>query len=766
MTNKVFLPGETRAKPDFQNRRVVCFGHSYMAADPQNTVGYRYVEQMRVRLQASRFDNYAIGGRTMEAVYGIADLAWNHDRDAIVIMDAMLNTMRVEGTSAGAPPTNGANADATQMEKFRKDLTRFLDLVRDAYLVLCMEQPYLPQSDYDYFAAPPFNVPMSDAIIDTYNGVVAAEAAKRDNVFIVPLNSRGVRPTTMTIERHNTDAGMTFAAWQIDERLGILTAPPKLVGPIASPKDLPWLALYWADDPAWAHPANGAAVAQWDDGSGNGYHATQATAGNRPTFVLANANFNGHSTLHFNGAAVQGLVTPSWGTRYQPNTIVVICKTDTGATMNLIDGLDANHRHQMRKIGVQTRRIAANINRDATRTVTASVTTGSNRLLAAAGTFTPEDGDKSTNGTGLPGGATAIATYVNSGEMTLSVNATATSTGIYTLGFRDKNIPVMWTAIFNDDFSSFEINGDLKASGDVNNTTLVHALTGINIGRGSDASSPMFGDIAMIGVLPAKMSLEELYWLETWAAAYYALPIVPVVPPVIAPVDPPDIPGSLVGLPFHTSLFAGGSWAHPADGQAMDIWPDSSGNAHNATQLTPINKPIYQVSGLNGRQCVRFDDSKFMSTDLFAVVPQPYTFVVVGFNDDIGTGTFIDGGTGSQRGLIKQVGGALGTGYWRLYGGLILDSAPGTADYIPHLFVGVLNGAASYLEVDGARIFTGNAGTDPLQGLTIGAGYLGVGDFLTGGVGFAGLIASVITPADNTTLKAWVTSEYGIPMAV
>jgi hypothetical protein len=42
---------------------------------------------------------------------------------------------------------------------------------------------------------------------------------------------------------------------------------------------------------------DGAAVQQWNDQSGNGYHLIQATAGNRPTFQ--NAGLNGKQTVKF-----------------------------------------------------------------------------------------------------------------------------------------------------------------------------------------------------------------------------------------------------------------------------------------------------------------------------------------------------------------------------------------------------------------------------------------------------------------------------------
>jgi hypothetical protein len=58
----------------------------------------------------------------------------------------------------------------------------------------------------------------------------------------------------------------------------------------------PWHAAYWASDPAWTPPADGAAVTTWRDGSGNGrdmttsggplYRASSSVLGNKPAVDL------------------------------------------------------------------------------------------------------------------------------------------------------------------------------------------------------------------------------------------------------------------------------------------------------------------------------------------------------------------------------------------------------------------------------------------------------------------------------------------------
>ncbi len=57
----------------------------------------------------------------------------------------------------------------------------------------------------------------------------------------------------------------------------------------------------WFKADAIMDATNGAVLAVWPDASGNGYHATQATASRRPTFVTG--AINGHPVVHFTAAS-------------------------------------------------------------------------------------------------------------------------------------------------------------------------------------------------------------------------------------------------------------------------------------------------------------------------------------------------------------------------------------------------------------------------------------------------------------------------------
>ena len=70
--------------------------------------------------------------------------------------------------------------------------------------------------------------------------------------------------------------------------------------PAGGPSPFPlaaWYAAYWAADPLWSHPANGAVVTAWRDGSGNGRDMT-STVGS-PLYRSAYAGLNNQPAIEF-----------------------------------------------------------------------------------------------------------------------------------------------------------------------------------------------------------------------------------------------------------------------------------------------------------------------------------------------------------------------------------------------------------------------------------------------------------------------------------
>ena len=88
------------------------------------------------------------------------------------------------------------------------------------------------------------------------------------------------------------------------------------------------VAWYDAND-ASTITQSGGTVSQWDDKSGNAYHATQSTPALEPTYTASDALMNSKPTIgNSAGTADVGLITPSFGAQH----VYAVCYFDDGAT--------------------------------------------------------------------------------------------------------------------------------------------------------------------------------------------------------------------------------------------------------------------------------------------------------------------------------------------------------------------------------------------------------------------------------------------------
>lgn len=80
---------------------------------------------------------------------------------------------------------------------------------------------------------------------------------------------------------------------------------------------------------------NGSTVSQWNDKSGNGRHATQATAAQQPAYETANAVLNGKSALVWPTAGnALAIVTPS----FAHGNVFIVAAYSTGAQATWLSG--------------------------------------------------------------------------------------------------------------------------------------------------------------------------------------------------------------------------------------------------------------------------------------------------------------------------------------------------------------------------------------------------------------------------------------------
>lgn len=79
---------------------------------------------------------------------------------------------------------------------------------------------------------------------------------------------------------------------------------------------------YWFDAADSSSISIATGVSQWNDKSGNGFHATQGTAGKQPTYTIG--GMNGHNVLTFSNASQTYL---AFSGTMLPNTVAVVWKS-------------------------------------------------------------------------------------------------------------------------------------------------------------------------------------------------------------------------------------------------------------------------------------------------------------------------------------------------------------------------------------------------------------------------------------------------------
>lgn len=94
------------------------------------------------------------------------------------------------------------------------------------------------------------------------------------------------------------------------------------------PFNVPAIHAVWADDPNWANPGNNNPVSSWRDI--NGSDLTQATAGQRPTFIASASYANNHAAVEFNGASSTFLAN-NISNISQPFYVMIVARSANGA---------------------------------------------------------------------------------------------------------------------------------------------------------------------------------------------------------------------------------------------------------------------------------------------------------------------------------------------------------------------------------------------------------------------------------------------------
>ena len=95
-----------------------------------------------------------------------------------------------------------------------------------------------------------------------------------------------------------------------------------------SPLSIPWRSAFWASDPSWTPPADGAGVSSWRNAGTRATNAVQATGGQQPIYRSSVAVLNGKPALEFDGVN-HNLVEPVDTLAVPYSGVVIFVATNT-----------------------------------------------------------------------------------------------------------------------------------------------------------------------------------------------------------------------------------------------------------------------------------------------------------------------------------------------------------------------------------------------------------------------------------------------------
>jgi hypothetical protein len=184
---------------------------------------------------------------------------------------------------------------------------------------------------------------------------------------------------------------------------------------------------------------------------------------------------------------------------------------------------------------------------------------------------------------------------------------------------------------------------------------------------------------------------------------------------------------------------------------------DKSGNSRHMVQATGTAQPAYTTAGINGLNCLTYDNSTdTMSTSGTITLAQPFTIVSVLKASSTTNEQVITNGTAAG------VSGPRVNTNWTIFAGIAADSGV-AADTNLHLVVCVFNGASSLIRVDGAQV--GGSLNPSTNGWSAQAISLGRPStvFYGGDLGETLLIPSAVSGTNLTDLETYLSDKWGTP---
>jgi fibronectin type 3 domain-containing protein len=251
--------------------------------------------------------------------------------------------------------------------------------------------------------------------------------------------------------------------------------------------------------------------------------------------------------------------------------------------------------------------------------------------------------------------------------------------------------------------------------------------------------------------------------------------VVSVVSPLGESTNSAEVSG-LPSAPTSITWFKANAITGVANGAAVAIWPDASGNSFNATQATSGQQPKYFTNALNGLPVVRFNATNNTYLTFNRPVQNDFTIIIVYRCSQAsqGTGTsFWQGAAlvnGDQPFTQNDFGTSINANGQVIAGtgnpDTSINSGGGYNDGNPHLvtFKRTLSSGALALYVDGMLVAMGTGGTQALTApLTLDLGTVpSGGGALTGDIAEAKIFSTALSDMNRHVEENSLACKYGL----
>lgn len=189
---------------------------------------------------------------------------------------------------------------------------------------------------------------------------------------------------------------------------------------------------------------------------------------------------------------------------------------------------------------------------------------------------------------------------------------------------------------------------------------------------------------------------------------------------------------------------------------------DKSGLGNNLTQGTVTNQPLWVDAVQNGLPIMRFDGiDNFMRLAAFfsGNLSQPNTiFVVIDQEGGASNVAYDSAGNGSNRHTLFSDA----SNFHNMFAGAIL--ADSTAITAPFELVTILfSGVNTTIRIDKVETVSGNGGTTPCQGFTVGANSnTSATEFAAQDIAEILIYNSDVSDEDRTSIENFLTAKWGL----